>query len=44
MKKFKTTLCLIFTFTLLTSSLNLSTFISNKNHIENFCDNEFKKQ
>ena len=44
MRKFKTILCLIFILTLLTSNLKLSTFNSNKNDIENFCDNEFKKQ
>ena len=44
MKKFKTILCLIFTFTLLSSKLNLSTFTSNKNNIENFCDNESENQ
>ena len=44
MRKFKTTLCLIFTFTLLTSNLNISTFNSSKNVIENFCDNEFENQ
>ena len=44
MRKFKTTLCLIFTFTLLTSNLNISNFNSSKNVIENFCDNEFENQ
>ena len=44
MKKLKTTLCLIFTFTLLTSNLNLSTFKSSKNVIENFCNDKAEKQ
>lgn len=44
MRKFRAILCLIFTFTLLTSNLNSSTFNSSKNIVENFCDNELKKQ
>lgn len=44
MKKLKNTLCLIFTFTLLTSNLSLSTFKSSKNIIENFCYDKVEKQ
>lgn len=44
MRKFRSILCLIFTFTLLTSSLNLSTFTSSKNIIKNLCDDKVEKQ
>lgn len=44
MRKFRAILCLIFTFTLLTSNLNISTFKSSKNLIENFCDDKVEKQ
>ena len=44
MKKLKTILCLIFTFTLLTSNSSLSTFKPSKNIIEKFCDDKVEKQ